>query len=415
MALAVVVALLLAPTAAAEDDAKAATQAYAQAVKAFPLPLAEAGFEFRGVLHLNDKTLGYAELSVQDAAPGAVGQWQARDHFVLKGRAVPRVETTSASLDRSLRPLRGTVQTSDPRDWGLSWESSADGFEVEQRRGEKGPEGEPVAKDQVRGFTHQGTALHTMAALVQFCRLVPAKPTTYATTVFEPGAGMEGKPALQPLVVRVLGEQDFQGRKVLAATAVKAAKEMTVLLVPDTREVIAVRLVEGKSKLEILPGDAWVMPARDALTAGMRAMLGFSAKQLRILDDVVHWPSLHARALAGASPEARERMGDIDTWRTRMLAAWNKQLAERPVAMMQQFIGSQKAQIKAEPLTEGRVKLTFPPMLRSMVVIVAPRHGAWHVVALPPRPKPAKPAPAKSGAGTSGSGTSGSGTSESGK
>lgn len=364
-----------APSTPAVDPAAAAA-AYAAAVKRLPAPSAEAGFAFTGVLHINGKNLGFARLTAAPAT-GDTPRWEAHDHFVLKGRATPSVQRSHAILDPTLTLISGESSATGEPD--LRWTRTAEGFDVRS--------GGTDAQQKL--MPHQGTALNTMASTVLLCRLLLAAKATYATTIFEPEDGVKGKPAMQPVVVEILGETDLQGRTVLAAQAVKEDKTLTMLFQPETKALVALRLEQGTSKVEILPGDLWVMPAGDAVTAGMRAMYGLAAKQLRVLDDVVAWPTAHAAAVARMSEAQREKHGDVEAWRKAMLTLWSEKLTERPAPMMQQFIASQKAQIKQEALEGGRVKLTFPPMLRGMVMVVGEQAGAWHLVDLPAQPKPA--------------------------
>ena len=379
--LAVAVGAALQPLSVhAEEGETDAAAAFAKAAKTLPAASPDGGFDFTGVLRINGKNLGFARLSAAPDAGEHAARWVARDRFVFKGRAAPSVQESSAHFGAGLALVSG--DSSGSTQPSMTWTRTGEGFAIRW----KDEAGE--AKEKL--VPHQGMALNTMAATVLFTHHVLATPGTYATAVFEPEDGVKGEKAMQPVVVKILGEQELQGRKVLAAQAAKEDKTLTMLFKPDTKALVALRLEQGDSKVEILPGDMWVMPAPDAVTAGMRAMLGFASKQLRILDDVIDWPTTHKAALTRMTPEQRKERGDVEAWRNALLSAWSKQLQERPLPMMQQFIGSQKAQIKQEELEGGRVKLTFPPMLRGSTFIVGKSHGGfWHIVDLPPPPKPA--------------------------
>ncbi len=370
--------------AAAEEAAPNPAQAYATAVKALAGPTAAESFAFTGVLRLNGKTMGYATLRAGLAA-GHEGQWVTEDRFVIKGRAVPTVERSTARLTRQLELLAGTSSSTSPAKGALTWTRTAAGFEVVRPASEA--EGTPEAATKT--FAHKASALNTMAATLLFCRLALPAKAAYATTIFEVEAGMQGKPALQPVAIEVLGEQEIQGQKLWVVHARKGGKELTILFKPTTRDVVAVRIVEGKTTLEILPGDMWVMPAPDAVTAGMRGMFALSTGDMAVLDDVLHWPSLHAQELANAPPEKRSTSVDVERWRKNVLAGYAKHLTKRPAAMLQQLIKSGQAQIKQVKLTGGRVRVTFGPMMRNTQFVVAPVDGVWHVVEQPGQPKPA--------------------------
>jgi len=398
MLLALACLAALASPAAAEEGAPSPAEAYAALTAALPAPTAAEGFRFTGVLRLNGKNMGHATLAAHPIK-GETPLWEARDHFVMKGRAVPRTEVSTVRMTQALKILEGTSRTSNPDDHGLTWVRSEGGFTAEQAT-----QVEKRLQKRTSFFLHEGTALTTLSATVLFCRLALPKKADYATTVFEVEAGMKRtEDATRPLTFKVLGEQELQGQKVWAVSARKGSKELTILFKPTTREVVAVRIVEGETRLEILPGDMWVMPATDAVTAGMRGMYALAAGDLAILDDVMHWPSLHKQELAKATPEKRAKSTDVEVWRTNVLAGYAKHLQKRPAQMMQQIIKSGKAQIKQEKLEGGRVKLTFGPMMRTMQFVVAPFDGVWQVVEQPGQPKkqgqpknqgqPTKPAP----------------------
>ncbi len=391
----------LALPAAAEDAPADPEKAYAEAVSKLPEPSKEAGFFFQGVLRIEGKVMGYARFAASPAHAEDAA-WVAGDHFVMKGKAVDAAQSSQAWLDRKLVLLRGQARSNRPGAGEITWTRSADGFLIEQAIRAETKDG-ATAEDRQRAVPHKGTALNTMAATVLFCRMMLPAKATYRTSILEPETAMKGdlvkdpQPALLPVDLEVLGEQDFQGTKVLAVRGRKEDKELTVLFHAKTRDVVAMRLVEGKTTLQILPGDVWVMPALDPVTAGMKALLGFAAKELRILDHVIHWETLYAGLREGKSEEDLAKLPDIETWRKALLAQWGKRPQGAPAAMMKQLIASQKALVKQEDLGGGRFKLTFPEMLRGTQFIVAAVDGVWHVVGFPSKAKPApkKDAPEK--------------------
>ncbi len=380
---------LAAGRARAEDDAGDPAAAFDAARKTVPTPTGKTRIEFRGVLHIDGKNLGHARLYAQPLAHASAPRWIAGEQFVFKGRAVPRRQRSWATFASDLTPLAGGAEADgEPR---IRWTRDAKGFSI--RWTPAGTADADAAPENTKQIEHTGTALNTMAATVLFCRTVIDKPGTYSTHIFEPEDAVTGAKALQPVAIEVLGEQTLQGRKVLAARAAKEDKTLTMLFAPDTKALVALRLEQGASKVEILPGDMWVMPARDAVTAGMRAMFGFSARQLRVLDDVIDWPRVHKRALARMTPAQQKERGDVETFRRQLLGAWQKKLQERSAPMMQQIIASQKDAIQQETLATGDVHLTFPPMLRGSQFVVGETDGIWQVIDLPPPPPNPAPKP----------------------
>lgn len=392
--LALAFGLAAVPSPAAADDEKPAqadpAAAYAALVEAFPKPSAEAGFSFLGVIQSGGRRLGYARLAAQPVAGATTPTWETRDQFVFTGAARPRVDVSWAHLGATLAPIRGRAGGNGGATF--VWERTSTGFDLRSRPADA----ESDDDVQRRSDAHAGTALNTMAAMVLFMRHALDRPGTYVTSIYEPEDALEEKPALRPVTIEVLGTHEFQGHPVLAARATKADKTLLALFDKDSKALVGLKLTQGQREIDVLVGDQWSMPARDPVTAGMRAMLGFATKQLGILDDVMHWPTLYATTRARLSEEKRAALPDLETWRKAMLAQWSKRLQERPVPMLQQIIASQRAQIQqAEPDEEGWVRLTFPPMLQGMQLVVGEDEGLWFVMELPPPPGSGKPAEKK--------------------
>ncbi|MDA1195955.1 MAG: hypothetical protein O2894_12325, partial [Planctomycetota bacterium] len=134
--------------APADEDQPTPGAAFDRVVAAFPAPSAAGGFEFRGVLRLGGRSLGHARLAV---SPGPDGTWEAQDRFVLKGHAVPVVETSTARLSPQLKLAQGDARTTAAGRPGLAWVRAADALAV-SRTGVEQPVQVPLA----------GSALNTL-------------------------------------------------------------------------------------------------------------------------------------------------------------------------------------------------------------------------------------------------------------
>jgi hypothetical protein len=157
----------------------------------------------------------------------------------------------------------------------------------------------------------------------------------------------------------------------------------------ETRTPLGWRLArKGAPPVDYLPkgeetaeptGDAlFTSPAKSAQAAAVRAGFAFATGGMEILGDVIHWPTL------------RERMGDQvpasvtpQAFRSGLLSRIEETTKNpQPPARMRTVLKEMLGTLKEQP-TDGVVRVTFPPMFRSLVMTVAEIDGVWYLVELP--------------------------------
>ncbi len=388
---ALLVLLLSAAPAGAEEPATAVSpkEAYAAKAASLPAPSAANAFRFDGVLRLNGKTMGHATLfAAPDPKDPAI--WRAGDQLVIKTAAAPRIEIAEAWFNRMLVPLRGAVESTDPADARVTWVKTEQGF-----RGTATTKEGEVGTEKVRNFEHRGSATTTLSGTILFARMALPTKATYATTIFEAENAMKGKPALHAARIDVLGEQELQGKQVLVVRAQKGAQKLELLFKAEGRELVAVRFEEGEQRIEILKGDVWSMPARSPVIASLRAALAFGTGNVELLDDVIYWPRFYKSVMdAQIAAGSTAKPPSMDAFRANLLEQWKQKLPKNPAAMIQGVLKQMPPQLKETKLANGDVEVLYPPAFRNLKLTLGKQFGFWHLVALPGTGKPA-PAAAK--------------------
>ena len=124
----------------------------------------------------------------------------------------------------------------------------------------------------------------------------------------------------------------------------------------------------------------------------IESCLGQAGQQWHLLGRVIHWPTLHARAQAQHEAETTgqphaEPYPDVEAFKKATLEALAGSLPKMPRPMIEGMLKTMGPQLKSESTDEGLTKVTFPPMFRSMVVVVGEIDGAWHLVRMPGKPE----------------------------
>lgn len=385
--------LLCSASAWAEDPVATASpaEAYSAKIASLPAPAAEYGFRLDGVLRLNGKVVGHATLLAEPGGEdGSV--WRVGDQLVIKMGAQPRIDISEAYFSRTLGLLKGRVQSNKPGQAGIQWVKTDKGF----RGTTKVLEGQ-VATERVRNFEHAGSALTTLAGTVLFARFALPEKATYQSTIFEVESGMKGGKALHPVTLEVHGERELDGQQVLYVTGQKGEARLELIFKPEGRELVGVRFEEGEQRIEILKGDMWSMPARDPVTASLRAALAFGTGNVELLDDVIYWPSFYKSLLVTHPVKEGETPPTMEAVRKQLLAKWRKILPKNPPKKVTPELRKLRAQIKTRRLQGGDVEVLYPESEQSMKLRMGRRFGFWHLVALPvveqPKPAPKQPAP----------------------
>jgi hypothetical protein len=116
--------------------------------------------------------------------------------------------------------------------------------------------------------------------------------------------------------------------------------------------------------------------------AALRAALSFAAADLAILDDVVHWPSALA-AMQASRPGGEEVT--VEMFRTAMLANLEQSLTERPRGPIEVALKGSIDTLETTVREDGTTVVRFPPIFRSMELVVGEVDGTWYLVELPSR------------------------------
>ncbi len=389
------VALLLPAPALADGPAPAKVSpkaAYAAKAAGFPAPAREYSFRFDGVLRINGKRLGHVILGSRAMGEGEKAVWGVIDQIVMKAQAMPEVEISEAQLSRTFELLEGKLVTTKPGAPSIEWKRTETGFRAVSRTDEAVAD---AATETAHDFAHEGTALTTLAATIQFARMVLPTKARYESTMFEAKNGVEDKPAFQGFSLEVLGEVDFQKTKMLVVRGTKGEQSLELVFTPDKRELVAVKFVAGEQTVEMLKADVWSLAARSPKVAAARAAYAFGTGNVDVLDDVIHWPALYNRMLKNTKPEAGKKPLTIDAWRAGLLKTWRARLPKNAPAMVEAGIKMVDSMVKVEKLADGTAAVQYPPMFKNLRFVVGQKYGFWHLMAMPtqPKPAPAKKAP----------------------
>lgn len=377
--------LLVLPLASARGEDEASPHAaYREAVKQLPAPSAAAGFTYECEARMNGRPLGTVTFEAVPSEDGA--QWRVTDTYTFGGGAL--VRTSTAVLDRHLRPVSGRIEGTEP---------GADGFEITWARTPTGFAAKHTAtrsgetSTSEKAYEHEGAVTTTLCSLLLFARGTKMGAGRYAVTVFDADPGV-GDPALDEAswtqgAVGTWGEQSarlLEGRK--------GENDMSVGFHADTGAFLGMR-TKNASKgfdMEIRPkapeptveaDDLFARPARSAREVALQAGLAFAVKDLALTERVIHWPSIHAEAAAGH--QGPDPFPDVATFKAATMKELEKSLTERPRAMIESVLEATQDQLREEPVEGGFTKVTFPPMFKGLVMTTGQIDGQWYLVRLP--------------------------------
>lgn len=371
----------LAPARAEDAESPASpAEAYKATVAALGVPTKEAGFRFAGVLRWNGQPAGQARISAlpMKSEDGTL-RWRAKDALMIRMGAKRALRVTTVHFDQHLVPLQGSLRGLAFGQPDVDWVRTETGVQVTVAT----TEGD-VTEQAVHIFKLDDTALSTLAASVLFCRTVLDKPGRYATNVLEVRDALKGEPILQKVVFEVEGKVTLPGgHTVLAVTGKKGDETLRLLFDPETREPVAIRMQTPKGKIEVLAADKWELPATSAKFAALRTALGLATRNMGILDDVTHWETLHKRAMAARSEEAKKNEGpDLESFRANVLAKWEEHLPQNAPEMIKSVLEASADQIQLEELEGGLVRAVFPETFRGVQMLLGQDGGIWYLAEL---------------------------------
>ena len=372
----VLLLLLVSGAPALAGDEPTPAQAYEAKVKSLPAPSREAGFVFRGVMRLNGKRAGHAKLSAQpsEAKDGSV-RWLTKDAMMIKLQAMPMLRVATAEFDQTLTPVAGVVRSVGMGMPLMEWKRTETGVTIVMKQEAE----DGTVTPSLKNLEFTGRALTTMSATILFCRQVLDKPATYATRVLNiTDAATKGEPLAEAVTLEFEGLQKMDGgHEVLAVKGTKGKETLALLFDPKTKQPIALRLDDGKRKIEILRGDEWTLPAETREAAALRTAFALGTGNVDILDDVTHWPTMYREAMAARGTQVEDLSG-LDEFRNAVLAGWRKGLPKNPAEMIKNVLKMMGPQVKYEEKEGGKLIAVFPEMFKGVKIGLLNEGGIWY-------------------------------------
>ena len=388
--LALLTLLVLAAAARAGDPTP--QEQFSKRLDALPAAAAAHVITFEGDILMGDQPFGTMSLSsIPIDLPGGERGWKIEERLEMMGGTMKRVAT--AVVDRRLQPLRGTVEQLDPGSPGTTtrWESGKDGYRIERT-----VVGQDDAEPERRVVARNGDCLTTITSLWLFCRMTLPAEGAFATNIFEPGAKGEEK-IYEPGTWELPGEGDWDGKTAWLMTGDKGGMKVQAAYDKATKTFLGAKFLrEGAPTMAFRPKsatpkkveDVFVAPAASAKHAAMTAGLAFATADIDLVDQIVHWPSVHASMKAKhdaqtAGQENPEPFPDQKALRASTLENLRTSLKKRPRAQIEAGLRMVESQLVTEVDESGRTRVKFPEMFRSMVLVVGEVNGGWYLVEFP--------------------------------
>lgn len=399
--LALLLALVaLAPLAAAEDASP--TDAFAKAAAALPAPSAEGGFTWRGTIRTSGsggigigKILLSAEpAKLENGRPG----WKLVEQYLPNGLMDRKAV---AWVRQDLAPVRGELREKRPggSPTTVRWTRTDEGFRVERVTETK----EETAKES-RVAEHAGTSLTTMTALWLFCRLGMAESGSLETTIFEPSPD-RGSKTFETGRWSFAGRGTWRGGEAWLMRGQKGRHKLAAGFHLETKAFLGCDFLDEKGQVTLAfvtdenaekpKPSAFEAPGKTAEDAALTAAFALATGDVDLVGEIFHWPTYHAdekkayEAKTADDPDAKP-FPDVEAFKQQVLARFEKTLVKRDPAMITMGMEMARGQLAREALEGGRVRIRFPEMFRSMLLDVQEIDGAWHLVRIPPLPKPAE-------------------------
>ncbi|MHC5010180.1 MAG: hypothetical protein ACYTG6_04415 [Planctomycetota bacterium] len=381
--------LLLLPLAASAEDELSPDDRYARATGALPAPGEAGGFTFDGDLVVNGALSGTCHFSAVPAAapsdPDGPLHWKTTDRLTV-GDGALRIEHVAYSTS-ALLPVEGRESDNSEGERAYAWKRESDAMKVVAT-------GEGMA-DVARAAPHEDPSLTTLAAVFLFCRLAPMEPATYGTRSFDPSWDfLKAETPFREVVLEMRGEGTWEERPALLVQGTRGKATLDAAFDVETRDFLGARLFEeGRMDLRFVPkgsvappegGDVLRSPATTPEAAAARAGYAFATADMEVLEDVIHWPTLH-EALRDPTDEEQPT---LDEFRAGVLASLEQNLQPNPRGMIEGIVKSILGSdgLEVERQGEDRAVVTFPAMFRNLQVKVGEIDGVWYLVELPRGP-----------------------------
>lgn len=377
-----------APAAPAPSPAERAEKVLA----ALPGPKAGDSWSFEGDVLINGALMGSATLRLEAVKEGEADLWKATETVRIGPAEKPVMSIDlEAVIDATLTGLHGTtVSTDATATTTVTWRRTPLGYGLERTVGQ-----EPAEKALLKDVTALKASL---CGLVRFCRALPAEPAVYAVQSLNQEANVGPLPErrVKDVVLTVEGEQEVTlGARKGRAWVVRLKDddaERTLAFDPKDRALLA--LSRPSSRLEILKkglaGAAkeqaafdWKGPATSPEGAAIIAGRAFAVADVEAIERNTWWPA--------ATEKAKDQPGlaelDEAGRKAKILESLKANLkAGAPAAMIEPVLEQIRGDLVVEDAGEGRKRVKFPEMFRSLELVVMEVEGAWYLAEFPTKP-----------------------------
>lgn len=380
-----VLAALHAPLAAEEPVAPTPAERTAKLLANLPEPASGARFAYEGEMLDQGDVMGSMSLSVEPAAAGSAGAWQALDEIrVGPNGEVVRVRL-EALLDARLMGLEGRTvsEVQGEPTVTLTWKRGGEGYDFTRQEGE--------AEATSMRLVSAASRVPTMAALVFLALQLPAEGGPHAVEVLLVDANLGEDPAVrartQGLAPLGVGPVEVGGvlstlPRVALTRAGEPDDDSTLALSVDRKGLVQVNRPGGGVFLRLPPAAGpfdFNAPATTAQGAALKAARALVAADLRALEAVLNWPSIDAKlandpAYSSLEPAAR---------RKKLMEERGAKLEAIPAEAIEMVLRGMIDTLLVEDLGKGRARVTLPPLFLSMKLVVKKVGEVWLLDELP--------------------------------
>jgi hypothetical protein len=365
------VAVLFAAVPARSDE-----EAVARARKvlaALPAPSAEKGYDWEVQFVINGQPFGGGRFKAEPGGEGDEAGWKCSEDFALPVAGMKH--RSQEFTRRDLTTVEGEESDSGPKESKeASWERTASGYTLESKRGDA------QATKQVEA--PEG-AVHSMASLLLFCRMVPAEPAVYEVPVLEANPDEDEGP-LEAATIRVVGagkwEWDGKTTDAFVVEYARGGKAGSLYFDAKTRAPLAIKMQDPPitlvSKGQAKAGIDFSAPAKTAKLGAARAALAFGTGDFELLSEVVHWETAAERVSAATGEAA-----DAESLRASLEGKLPKHAPREEVeaALLVYF-----EKLEETVDDKGDTVVKFPPEFKSLELKVREFDGVWKLVEFPP-------------------------------
>lgn len=392
LVLVLLLSLGLGGSALAKEEVPTPAEAFAQAVGRMPLPSRASDFDLTFDVRSGGESIGTAFLGARAVGRADDARWVLRHSLDLtKPR---RQQATVMTLSRGLRMSSGSQYLARGAAAGgvvergtryVAWKRDVESLDVWLS-------GELEAPKQV-SVPDVGPTLGGLAGAVLFGRHCRAEDAHFTYSILRPGKiGDSGEQPTRPVTLEVEASGWYGTRRALILTHSSSSGSPTVIyLDPTTRDVLAIeRAVSTRSAgVSYVPKrSAPVGSAESSTQPGSardlaeRALFAFATHDMESLEPLFHWPTLARNVMGGPQEPAV-----VEAFRKSFLQGVLKGLRNtstaQPPEVARTMVGENAAELREEPLSDGRVRLTYGEVLANMQFVAARIDGRWLLVELP--------------------------------